>query len=79
MPIKEGRKNMTYNNFLETKSLKVNPCGIDAKNLPDCLFDYQKADVKWALKKGRAAVFAGNAIVRGVRDCADAHDGVYQL
>lgn len=51
-----------YAEFIEAKSLKVLPCGIDAGSLPDCLFDYQKAVVKWALKKGRAAIFAGTGL-----------------
>lgn len=51
-----------YEEFIDTKSLKVNPCGIDVDVLPDCLFDYQKAVVKWALKKGRCAIFAGTGL-----------------
>lgn len=53
---------MDYKDFIQNKSLKVNPCGIDAGDLPDCLFDYQKAVVKWALKKGRCAIFAGTGL-----------------
>ena len=51
-----------YQEFIEEKSLKVNPCGIDCDVLPDFLFDYQKAIVKWSLKKGRSAVFAGTGL-----------------
>jgi DNA modification methylase len=61
---------MQYAEFIETKSLKVTPCGIDALTLPDCLFDYQKAVVKWALKKGRAAIFAGTGLGKTLMELA---------
>lgn len=53
-----------YNNFISTKTLKIKPCGFDAdiSELPECLFDYQKAVVKWALAKGKCAVFAGTGL-----------------
>lgn len=63
-----------YQNFIEKKSLKVNPCGIDVHELPDCLFDYQQAVVKWALKKGRAAIFAGTGLGKTLMELSWANE-----
>lgn len=60
----------SYKEFISTKSLHVNPCGIDVETLPDCLFDYQAAVVKWALKKGRAAIFAGTGLGKTLMELA---------
>ena len=49
----------TYEEFVAGKLLTTPPVGI--KNPPalsDRLFDFQKAIVQWALKRGRAAIFA---------------------
>ncbi|MDE1824691.1 MAG: DEAD/DEAH box helicase, partial [Candidatus Micrarchaeota archaeon] len=44
--------------------------GFDAGSLPECLFDYQAAVVKWALKKGRAAIFAGTGLGKTLMELA---------
>ncbi len=51
---------MNYNEFLKTKEIKAVSVGIDVdiKKLNPMLFDFQKDIVKWALKKGKAAIFA---------------------
>jgi len=51
---------MKYTDFLETKLKKVQPKGleIDREELNDKLFGFQKDLVLWALKNGRAAIFA---------------------
>jgi len=49
---------MNYKKFLETKILKVENVGFEVENLNNNLFDFQKEIVKWALKKGKAAIFA---------------------
>ncbi len=50
----------TYETFLEEKSRVVPPMGITISEdqIHPLLYDFQKAIVKWALRKGRAAVFA---------------------
>lgn len=53
-------KDMTeYERFLATKRVKVQSVGfdIDAAQLNPMLFDWQKAIVRWALQRGRAALF----------------------
>jgi len=51
---------LDYKQFLERKKIMVTASGFDinAEELNEKLFDFQKDIVKWALKKGRAAIFA---------------------
>ena len=48
-----------YNEFLKTKEYQYQNTGFDVNldDLNDNLFDFQKQIVKWALKKGRCALF----------------------
>ncbi len=48
-----------YNQFLETKKYYFTPSGfnIDIEMLNQMMFDFQKDIVKWALKKGKSALF----------------------
>lgn len=48
-----------YREFLESKRLVVQPVGIDVcdSELSPMLFDWQRAIVRWALHRGRAALF----------------------
>lgn len=50
---------MQYSEFIESKAISIAGTGIEYEvNLNDSLFHYQKDIVKWALRKGRAAIFA---------------------
>lgn len=51
---------MSYAAFLDRKRRVASQAGIDARHvdLPDVLYDWQAALVRWALRKGRAAIFA---------------------
>lgn len=51
---------LDYETFLQSKSFTANPCGIDVpvSELNDKLFDFQRDITRWALKRGRAAVFS---------------------
>jgi len=48
-----------YARFIADKSKAAPPAGFDVREreLPASLFDWQKAVVRWALRKGRAALF----------------------
>jgi DNA modification methylase/superfamily II DNA or RNA helicase len=49
-----------YSDFLETKKLLDVPTGIEpASALSPDLFEYQRDITAWALRRGRAAIFAG--------------------
>lgn len=49
-----------YNDFLRTKSTNIEQAGftIDQDDLNPCLYDFQRDIVRWALAKGKAAIFA---------------------
>lgn len=47
-----------YKTFLASKCQAAINDGFDAEYLPDFLFDFQKYLVEWAVKRGRAAIFA---------------------
>ncbi len=55
---------MDYEDFLQSKQSKFVPTGfdVDVSELHDSLFDFQKDIVRWALNKGKAAVFAGTGL-----------------
>lgn len=67
---------LDYTEFLERK--KVTPIisgfDVDAKNLNSNLFDFQRVIVKWALKRGRAAIFADTGLGKTLMQTTWAHE-----
>jgi len=55
---------MKYVEFLKKKHIKMEPSGFDVHidEINDKLFPFQKAVVKWALKRGKSAIFAGTGL-----------------
>ena len=53
-----------YEEFLRRKEITVPSAGIDVENITisNELFDFQRDIVLWALKKGKAAIFAGTGL-----------------
>ena len=53
-----------YNTFLESKRINTISTGfdIDIDNVNPLMFDFQKDITKWAIKKGKSAVFAGTGL-----------------
>lgn len=51
-----------YLKFLESKKTAHIPSGFDCGELHEKLFDFQKAIVKWSLKRGRSAIFADTGL-----------------
>lgn len=49
---------MSYFDFLESKTSRGSMDGFAPVFMPDALFDFQAALVDWAVRKGRAAIFA---------------------
>ena len=47
-----------YSDFIYRKSQLGDMAGFDPVWMPDFLFDFQKSLVEWAVRKGRAAIFA---------------------
>lgn len=55
--------NQTYEQFLEKKSIVTVPTGIESvPKLNPVLFDFQRDITRWALNRGRAAIFAGTGL-----------------
>ncbi len=55
---------MSYSDFINGKIQKIEPTGHDVKesDLNEKLFGFQRAIVKWALKRGRSAIFADTGL-----------------
>lgn len=49
---------MDYSEFIDSKTQLGGQFGFEPIELPACLFDFQAALVSWAIRKGRAAIFA---------------------
>jgi hypothetical protein len=48
----------TYQDFLQLKTQSGADCGFDPVFMPPALFDFQRSLVEWAVRRGRAAIFA---------------------
>ena len=53
-----------YESFIESKRATMPPSGfsVDCDALHPSLFDFQRDLVRWALRRGRAAIFAGTGL-----------------
>lgn len=49
---------MTYEEFLESKRVFDKPSGFEPQGMNESLFDFQRDIVRWACRRGRAAIFA---------------------
>lgn len=63
-----------YQEFLKRKSQTAAPVGFDANHLSSDLFDFQKAVIRWACKRGRAAIFAGTGLGKSFKELSWAHE-----
>jgi len=53
---------MKYEEFLSRKKHLIGEFGFEANYYPDCAFDFQKAIIERAVKKGRMAIFADTGL-----------------
>lgn len=53
-----------YQEFLQSKRFEMSPVGkeVDPSEINPNMFDFQRDIVRWALKKGRCAIFAGTGL-----------------
>jgi hypothetical protein len=66
-----GEGGMIYAEFLARKAVVDPMTGLtDLPELPDCLFPHQRDIVKWALRRGRAALFAGTGLGKSLMELA---------
>lgn len=63
---------MTYEEFLKSKELKAVVSGFDVsvESLNENLFDFQAVIVKWALRRGKAAIFADTGLGKTIMQCS---------
>ncbi len=61
---------MNYQQFIDTKAQKAGDYGFDATFLPKRCKDFQKHLIEWAVKKGRAAIFADCGLGKSVMQFA---------
>jgi len=53
---------MNYEEFLASKRHLVGEFGFEPEWFPDCAFDFQRHIISWAIRKGRAAIFADTGL-----------------
>lgn len=61
---------MNYKDFLETKKHSIGNFGIEAKFIPDQMFDFQKYVTEYSVKKGRCAVFLDTGLGKTIIELA---------
>lgn len=62
---------MTYEEFLASKAMVDPPTGLTAiPELPSVMFQHQSAITRWALRRGRAAIFAGTGLGKALMELA---------
>lgn len=57
---------MNYSDFLASKRLIAAPAGVEANNIDPSLKPFQADLTRWALRKGRAALFADTGLGKGL-------------
>jgi DNA modification methylase/superfamily II DNA or RNA helicase len=63
---------MDYQEFIESKKIApvISGFDVDAESLNPNLFDFQRVIVNWALKRGRAAIFADTGLGKTLMQCS---------
>lgn len=66
---------MNYDEFLESKKITpiISGFNVELHELNTYLFDFQQVIVKWALKRGRAAIFADTGLGKTLMQTSWAH------
>lgn len=65
---------MNYQDFINGKSFRHVDAGFDVDSLPYPLFDYQAPIVQWALRRGKAAIFADTGLGKTIMQLAWANE-----
>lgn len=60
------RKLSSYREFLKSKEHRHEPCGFTCDDISTVLFPFQRDIVRWALKRGRSAIFADCGMGKGL-------------
>lgn len=65
---------MDYQEFLRQKAISDPPTGMDHGELPPMMKPFQRDIVSWALRRGRAAIFAGTGLGKSFMELAWSQD-----
>lgn len=60
---------MEYKDFIKSKVDDIKATGFTPTEISDKLFDFQRDIVRWALQKGKAAIFAGTGLGKTLMQC----------
>jgi len=60
---------MSYSNFIQKKEFIPLNTGFDPEGLNDHLKDFQHAIVNWAIRRGKAAIFADTGLGKTIMQC----------
>ena len=58
-----------YEALIQSKAILDSPCGFECGDLSPVLFDFQQVLVRWALARGRAAIFADTGLGKTFMQC----------
>lgn len=72
--IGDGMKKLEYETFIKTKSRIEVPTGHAPSEFPEMMFDFQKIITSWAVRRGRAAIFADTGLGKTLMQIAWARD-----
>lgn len=67
-------KKLEYETFIKTKSRIEVPTGHAPSEFPEMMFDFQKIITSWAVRRGRAAIFADTGLGKTLMQIAWARD-----
>ena len=65
---------MDYEDFIASKAASRRFEGIESTDLPSVMFPFQRDLTKWALRRGRAAIFAGTGLGKSLMELAWARE-----
>ncbi len=65
---------MSYDAFVEGKARREVATGHEPSTLPDAMFDFQSVIASWAIRRGRAAIFADTGLGKTLMQLAWAQD-----
>lgn len=58
-----------YESLIQTKAIIDRPSGFECSEISPVLFDFQQVLVRWALARGRAAIFADTGLGKTLMQC----------
>ena len=60
--VNTGEQTRPYSDFIADKTRSMSSSGFDPETLSEHLFPFQRDIVRWALRRGKGAVFADTGV-----------------